>query len=507
MTASTQLRVLSLHNVSAPQLLATVLFLAAFSFLARIIYNLYFHPLAKYPGPRLAAATSLVWWFKWITGSTLLHYESAHNQCGEIVRIAPDRISFTNPQAWKDIYGHRTGNVKDDSFYGPDFNGRHSLLSIQSDAEHTRVRRIFTHAFSDKALRDQEDLIRHHIDKLIKSIHIQAGKGAEMNLVKLYNCTTFDVMADLTFGEPLGLLDNSEYSPWLESILGGIKFATYQTLMLEYPLLNKLVSLLTPPKVVEQFKKAFEYSAQRVENRMAKGVTERPDIWSLVLGKEEGKGLDIEDMNANASLFMVAGSETTATLLSGLTYHLLLSPEKMSRLVEEIRSTFADEKDLTIDNLRRLTYLNACFEEGLRVYPPAPSGLPRTISKGGSTILGHYFPEKTRVSLPQWASYRYPANFTNPLVFAPERWLPDDPEYPPYAHDNREILQPFSYGPRNCIGKNLAYHEMRLILAKTLWHFNLELCPQSRGTWLRQKTWWGLWEKPPLWVRAKSVRG
>lgn len=72
----------------------------------------------------------------------------------------------------------------------------------------------------------------------------------------------------------------------------------------------------------------------------------------------------------------------------------------------------------------------------------------------------------------------------------------------PFYNDKRDVLQPFSFGPRNCIGKNLAYNEMRLILARILWNFDLELCQES-WEWNEQKSY-ALWEKPALMCRLKS---
>jgi cytochrome P450 len=61
-------------------------------------------------------------------------------------------------------------------------------------------------------------------------------------------------------------------------------------------------------------------------------------------------------------------------------------------------------------------------------------------------------------------------------------------------------------GTRNCIGRNLAYAEMRLILTKLLWHFDLELDEKKTGDWLKDMRAWALWEKPPLIVRLAEAR-
>jgi averantin hydroxylase len=100
----------------------------------------------------------------------------------------------------------------------------------------------------------------------------------------------------------------------------------------------------------------------------------------------------------------------------------------------------------------------------------------------------------------QYASNRLDSNFHRADEFLPQRFLGDVE----FADDNRAILQPFSVGLRNCVGRNLAYAEMRLILAKVLFNFDLELDEGKTGQWLDQKVF-TLWEKKPLWVRVRSV--
>lgn len=100
----------------------------------------------------------------------------------------------------------------------------------------------------------------------------------------------------------------------------------------------------------------------------------------------------------------------------------------------------------------------------------------------------------------QYGSYHLESNFHRPNEFHPQRWMGDVQ----FAEDERAVFQPFSVGPRNCIGRNLAYAEMRLILAKILFSFDMELDEGMTGQWMDQKVY-GLWEKKPLWVRLKPV--
>lgn len=111
---------------------------------------------------------------------------------------------------------------------------------------------------------------------------------------------------------------------------------------------------------------------------------------------------------------------------------------------------------------------------------------------------------QVKVSVNQMAAYSSPMNFHNANAYVPERWLPEatNDTDSPYYSDCREVLQPFSVGPRNCIGRNLAYNEMRLILARVLWNFDMTLDEESK-CWNNQRTYI-LWDKPSLFCRLKD---
>ncbi|EKG18820.1 Cytochrome P450 [Macrophomina phaseolina MS6] len=156
-------------------LLKASLLLSLLYFIGSVVYNVYFHPLSKYPSPKCAAASNAPYRFIGARG--------------------PNRLSYISGRDFKEIYGHRTGGkklvMKDQDVYQPA-------------------------AFSDKVLKAQESLIRTYADKLVDNMRAKAGDWC--NAVKLYNCATFDILADLTFGESLGLLDNGQYWPWVETI-------------------------------------------------------------------------------------------------------------------------------------------------------------------------------------------------------------------------------------------------------------------------------------------------
>jgi cytochrome P450 len=321
------------------------------------------------------------------------------------------------------------------------------------DESHTRQRKIFTPAFSDRALRQQEPLFLKYTDLLISKLKegLQQDPKKEFDMVQMFSFTTFDVMGDLTFGEPLHMLDKNTWDPWVSVVFDGIKMGSKMSIIMSYPLIWKPFKAWKKPGASNAKRREhFKHSADRVSKRLEKGRdAEGVDLWDFVLNQKEGKGLTRDEMDSNASLFMMAGTETLATLVSGLTYYLLTSPSKLKKLVDEIRSTFATAEDMTMAGIAALPYLNACLKEALRMYPPVPLGLPRMTPEDGSTVCGQFVPPGTTVAIPHYAMYTLEKNFKKPLDFIPERWLGDAE----FEDDERNAVQPFSVGSRDCLGK------------------------------------------------------
>ncbi|KAJ5111054.1 hypothetical protein N7532_001589 [Penicillium argentinense] len=469
-------------------------------YLGCIIYNVYFHPLSKYPGPRLMAATRIPYMQVVIGGRYAQRLKELHAKYGDVVRIAPDELSFIDGNAWKAIYGTRPGHSqkqKDYRFYTPTVTNTSSIIQ-SNDIDHTRFRRLLSHAFSDSSLRGQEPIIKCYVDLLIQRLHENADNGTKpLNMVAWYNYATFDIIGDLAFGEPFDCLKNSEYHEWVKLIFSEIKFSAYANVSRRLPASKLLLPLITPKRVMTQKEWHRQLTTEKVMGRLEKN-NERPDFYANIL-KHNGteKGFSVGEMIANGSTLIIAGSETTATLLSGVTYLLLKNPRVLAKLQEEVRGAFKSEAQISFESCNRLEYCLAVLTEALRVYPPVGVGLPRIVDPQGDVIAGEWVPGGTIVSVPHLAAYHSPKNFTDAEQFVPERHLGD----PRYANDSRMVMQPFSFGPRNCIGRNLAYVEMRIILARMIFNFDMELDPVSEN-WMDHKSFI-LWDKPDLMVKLK----
>ena len=293
--------------------------------LARTIYDVYLGPLSSFPGPKLCAATNIPTFRTLFNGTDSVDKRALHEKYGPVVRIGPNNLSYSDAQAWKDIYGHRTGGKKafpkDRKFYAKPINGVDSIITTPDEASHSRHRRILAHAFSDKALKEQEPLLKHWAQLLVEKLNEACTKGPQ-NLVFFYNATTFDIMADLTFAEPLHMLANSDYVPWVKSIFEGIQNGTMFRALTLIPVLSTLLKYNRPLRsyVRKKQRSHFQYSKERVDKRLAK-APEKPDLWSLIMKRaDKGDGLSLGEMHSDSSLFMLAGTETTATLLRSVLY-------------------------------------------------------------------------------------------------------------------------------------------------------------------------------------------
>jgi cytochrome P450 len=142
-----------------------------------------------------------------------------------------------------------------------------------------------------------------------------------------------------------------------------------------------------------------------------------------------------------------------------------------------VRTVFTSGEQIRSgEQLASCTYLRAVIDETLRISPPGPGTFWRQLpvgEDGGKPLIvdGHVVPAGTWVGVNTYALHHNPEYFPDPFVFQPERFLVKGVDERKLLH---EAFAPFSVGARSCIGKPMAYMEVSLVLAKTIWYFDFE---------------------------------
>lgn len=438
-----------------------------------------------------------------VTGVLPHQVKSFHERFGEVVRVAPDELSFTDPAAWRDIYPQnflRPYEYKDK----PPGKAAENLISA-SEADHARFRKILAPAFSEKSVYEQEAMIKGHVDLLIRKLKglVQddpSRNTAVVDVLKWFNYTTFDIIGDFIWGSAFGCLDQGVSHPWIE-VIAQFKVALIAGSFKFYPPLDSILTAITPKSAMADLWMIWKITEDKISQRLAVSK-ERKDVLSYIVASGEADpthSMSRAELEINSMLLVVAGSESVTTALVGAIHWLVRTPTALQSLVQEVRTAYAREEDITGTSLSKLSYLNAVIQETLRLCPTIPDGMRRQIPTGGASVAGHFLPEGTVVSIPQWAAYQSSSNFYKPQDFHPDRWLGGKSEASsPYRDDRKDAFNPFSLGPHNCPGRTLAYLEIRLILAKLVWHFDIRNSQEKDvGKWEQQSIFW-FWEKQPM---------
>ncbi len=257
------------------------------------------------------------------------------------------------------------------------------------------------------------------------------------------------------------------------------------------------------PAVYRNIIRTGTYTYNRVKDRVAQGknATNR-DLFDILMEAQDHKcglkyrtkDLWIESMllltagmYLNSSLRLVnrnnktTGADTTSTTMSAAIFYLLHNPAALARAISEVRSTFK-----TADEIQRITQINdckflqACINEALRLAPAVPLASLRSVEKGGLTLVnGQYIPEGTIVGTSLYTMQRNPEYFDKANSFRPERWLvdPDTGVSEESVNRTHEGFAPFGIGPRMCVGWRLGWLELNVMLARTLFLYDLRLAP------------------------------
>jgi len=378
-------------------------------YVVSFMYFAFIHPLSKVPGPRTWGGSRLPFLWSLVRGNLPHDLISLHCKYGQVLRIGPDEVTFSHPDAFNQICGPTGAQqfLKHPTWWRP-FPGipLSMIWSVDGD-QHAYIRKCFSQGFTMRSLREQEPIVDRYVDLLVSRIRetIAPGgeKGGEVDFLRWFNYMSFDIFGDLAFGESFECLEQGDYHQWIANIFRHIKAMAGMASIRFYPTIEKALVYVVPKSFRKAQQDHFQLVVDKVRRRIERDGFTRPDIMSGVMiqghheaGGKDGKGLPLDIVNGTFSELTIAGSESTGSVLTATINTLIHNPRILATLVDEVRGTFRSEAEINFDTLRDLKYLNAVINESLRMSPPIRWLPPRQCPPGGNVVCGYWLPGGVR---------------------------------------------------------------------------------------------------------------
>ncbi|KAH9869677.1 hypothetical protein IAQ61_006889 [Plenodomus lingam] len=478
------------QSLKAGLSLSTILSLVGVWIAYRIaiaIYNISpFHPLARFPGPKIAAASYLYEaYYDWILlGRYGKVIARMHEQYGPIVRINPDELHCNDPAFTDEIYAG-PGRVRDKWQHQLNTGGAGPVSATGfSTANHElhRARKApLSKFFSRQQMLKLEGEVGDYAQMTANKMLASAGKGA-FDVKEAFNCFTADVISQYAFGEPMGFVAQEGWEPNLATWVKSFFKSAY---MMRHNAIGRKMAQIMPFMA--------DYLGEDIKAVMkVMNVTIPGYIDAALRNPENGrvfadmisnpKELTAEErfrFNGEGFNFLLAGTETTAAVLTVFTYWNLAKPEIYQRLLSAFASSGIDTQKIKWVELEKVPYFWAVLQECLRMMPGVSHRSARIAReedlhyRSADGKVDWVIPRGTPIGMTSMINHWNEEFFPNPDDFLPERFLLEDGQ-PNYQLSKRLIS--FGKGSRSCIGENLAYCELYLMGA----HMALSILPRAK---------------------------
>lgn len=438
-----------IDKVSFPVLvlLALVVPLAAY-----IVYQRYFHPLAKYPGPFWASITDLWQVSEFLSLQQPYNLTDLHEKYNSpFVRYGPDKISITTEDAIPLLYQKGGRHYPKTEFYDAYGAKTPNVFGMRDVGMHSIRRRHMSHSFSLSYVKDMEQYLDINVRILRRKIEALAKTGEPFNLKTLLHHYVIDVLGELAFSQSFGIqeLASVDAAAAAARIPPVAEHSLLAAVTGAWPAMTKTLKKWLPVvphkglhDLFEGRNKCAALASECVKRRVGEldgvkegSVGQRKDILTnliLATHPDTGERLSQADLEAEAFGFIIAGTHTTSATTSLLLYHLLHYPETLKKVVAELdeklptlganvdategRETETGQAAYSVTEAdAALPYLKLCIRENFRLTPVFTMPLARRVMAAeGVVVGGEHFPQG--VSEPILVCHTIPYFFINTLL-------------------------------------------------------------------------------------------
>jgi hypothetical protein len=351
---------------------------------------------------------------------------------------------------------------------------RDGLLTAEGDVW-KRSRKAMAPVFTPRHARGFAGQMLTKTEEFAERYAKPARDGGEINIATGMTELTYEILAETLFSGNIAT-GTEGFADRVDSLLHNMGRIDPMDLLLA-PAWVPRVTRIPGRKALAAFRGIVSDTMDMRKAEIAGGKPVPDDFLTLLLKIEGPNGLTHDEIEDNILTFIGAGHETTARALAWTIYCVAESPHFRLLMEEEIDRVIAEGAE-PVEWLDRMPHVRAAFEEGLRLYPPAPSINRAPLDddtwtdENGRTIT---LPKGESVLVMPWTLHRHTLYWDKPRHFMPERFLPE----------NRDKIQRFQYlpfgaGPRVCIGATFALQEAVIALAVLMKRYRFDVTANTR---------------------------
>ncbi|KAF2786003.1 cytochrome P450 [Melanomma pulvis-pyrius CBS 109.77] len=438
------------------------------------------HPLAKFPGPKLAAVTS--WYEAYyeivLSGQYSKKISQLHDQYGPIIRVTPHELHIRDSRFFDEVYSKNLQVDKEG--WDKRFGSEHSVLTTVNAAFHKRRRAALNPMFSRRSILSFIHIIYRHIDTLSTRMQEFEARKEPLNLTLAFPALTGDIIMDYFFGFNYAQLKDPEFASFHDAFM---KIGATGHLATQFPLIFPIMNSI-PHFITEWLQPAakpllkFKRDQWDLIGRTLRGdEIKRNDAQKTIFQEILNSKLPLEDKSHQrladeAQIVVGGGVETTAFALTIAVFHIINTPRIYERLHADLVSAFPNRATLELIPLEQMPYLKACIMEAVRLSYGLSARNPRTHDKP-IQYKQYVIPAKTTIAMTIPEVSHDEDIFPNSREFIPERWL-DDPKTKDGVPLDRFMVS-FGRGTRSCLGITLAWTELYLTLGMMFRRFQFEI--------------------------------
>ncbi|KAJ4362894.1 hypothetical protein N0V83_010011 [Neocucurbitaria cava] len=359
-----------------------------------VIYNVYLHPLAKFPGPPFARLT--IYW-------------KAYVEC--IANRSFCHLHFAKPNAYHAIYNNKNRWDKEARLY-KSFNEDRSSFGFITYAEAKNRKDVLGRSFSPAAIEGAESLCVERTKALCAAFERQSQAARSADMLYAFRCMTMDIITAFSFGKTVDAIDAPDFKA---PILLAMDASMPVFIRFKYSDLYKNMILKCPPKLSKILSPSTAglVDLQQLLLRQINDLTEDPaklkslphsmTIYHRLLDAEAYRNKTVPSAGSlyeEAQALMFAGADTVGNTLMLGTYHLLQNPAQLQKLKKELLAVWPSlhAHEPKLRDFETLPYLNAVIKESLRLSSGVVSGLLRVVPSTGAVIEDVTVPPGVRTS-------------------------------------------------------------------------------------------------------------